>query len=70
MQSFIWAKSKSIIWQRKFAVRFTEAGEDRYDFNKDNVITEQTELDSFLKNIFQLETKIGFIDSNNREMEL
>lgn len=39
---------------------FTEAGEDRYDFNKDNAIKEQTELDSLLKNIFQLETKIGF----------
>lgn len=34
------------------------------------MIKEQTELDSLLKNIFQLETKIGFIDSNNREMEL
>lgn len=40
------------------------------DFNKDNVIKAQAELDSLLKNIFQCETKIGFIDSNNREMEL
>jgi len=44
---------------------------DGFDnFNRDNVIKAQTELDSFLKNIFQCETKIGFIDSNNREMEL
>lgn len=40
------------------------------DFNRENVIKAQTELDSLLKNIFQCETKIGFIDSNNREMEL
>ena len=40
------------------------------DFNKDNVIKAQAELDGLLKNIFQCETKIGFIDSNNREMKL
>ena len=40
------------------------------DFNRDNVIKAQTELDSLLKKIFQCETKIGLIDSNNREMEL
>lgn len=40
------------------------------DFNRGNVIKAQTELGSLLKNIFQCETKIGFIDSNNREMEL
>ncbi|AME09169.1 MULTISPECIES: B3/B4 domain-containing protein [Gemella] len=40
------------------------------DFNIDNVIKAQTELDSLLKNIFQCKTKIGFIDSNNREMIL
>lgn len=40
------------------------------DFNKDKVIKAQAELNSLLKNIFQCETKIGFIDNNNNEMEL
>ena len=40
------------------------------DFNRENVIKAQTELDCLLKNIFQCETKIGLIDCNNREMEL
>lgn len=40
------------------------------DFNRDNVIKAQAELDSLLKKIFQCETKTGFIDNNNREMEL
>ena len=40
------------------------------DFNRDQVIKAQTELESLLKNIFQCETKTGFIDSNNREMDL
>ena len=35
------------------------------NFNKDRVIKAQTKLDSLLKNIFQCETKIGFIDNNN-----
>ena len=40
------------------------------DFNKNNVLKAQAELDTLLKNIFQCETKIGFVDSRNREMKL
>ena len=34
------------------------------------LIKAQTELNGLLKNIFRCETKIGFVDSNNREMKL
>ena len=40
------------------------------DFNQDKVLKAQDELDDLLKKIFQCETKLGFIDCNNMEMEL
>ena len=34
------------------------------------LIKAQTELNGLLKNIFRCETKLGFVDSNNREMKV
>ncbi len=64
-------------WRQSEHGKISDASSDIFfpidgfaDFNKDKVLQAQAELDSLLREFFHCETKLGFVDSSNPEVEL